>query len=118
VSKPPCLTPDSHSPEPLRGWLVRAGQPTLTGNNQLDADGQCLVAASGGSVRDHGLLSGLPPGGVQHRTDYPAVSTAAAQIAVESFSHLLVGRGWVVPQEPAVTGVFTADTGTSQDDRA
>jgi hypothetical protein len=61
---------------------------------------QRLVAAS----RDHGLLSGLPPGGVQHRTDYPAVSTAAAQIAVESFSHLLVGRGWVVPQEPAAAG--------------
>lgn len=45
MSKPPCLTPDSHFPEPLRGWLVRAGQPTLTGNNQLDAAGQCLVAA-------------------------------------------------------------------------
>jgi len=53
----------------------------------------------GGRARDDGRPAGRLRGCLLYRADDPVVRSAAAQIAVQSLPHLLLGRGGTVVQQ-------------------
>ena len=73
-------------------------------------------------MRNHSLPIGRPPGYPLNRADDPAMHPAAAQIAVQSLPHLLLGRGGMLAQQAGrgyhhAGGAITALDGLLVDER-